>query len=109
MRLLFETTMERRRKRASQCRFRALSRRRRASRPCRIVLPEGQEDGVGGVGVRAVEPGARARQRGSDARSWPGATAHSRYPPTALKHDPKLSRSRAARTFFSRTAKLAVW
>src|SRR3954452_316301 len=63
MRLVFETTMERRRNRASQCRWRALSR----SMPCVssvpvIEVPTGQEHAVDGVIVRTVQAGAPAPQ-----------------------------------------------
>src|SRR3954470_24104255 len=70
MRLAFETTIERRRNRASQCRWRALSR----SMPCvvpldamrlllaRIELSNRQEHARDGVVVRAVEPRAPALQ-----------------------------------------------
>ena len=62
-RLTFETTMERRRNRANQCRWRALSR----SMPCglvlaRIELTDRQEHVIDRVVVRAVEPRAPARQ-----------------------------------------------
>src|SRR4051794_7903068 len=62
IRLAFETTMERRRNRASQCRWRALSR----SMPCvsafRIELPDGQEHAIDGVIVRTIQAGTPARQ-----------------------------------------------
>src|SRR4051812_9014499 len=63
MRLALETTIDRRRKRASQCRWRALSR----LMPCVSSLPVWscpirQEHAIDGVVVRAVQARAPARQ-----------------------------------------------
>src|ERR671921_659353 len=62
IRLAFETTMERRRKRASQCRWRAFSRSMPCVRLARVQLSHRHEHAIDGVIVRTVEPGAPARQ-----------------------------------------------
>src|SRR5215213_7552168 len=93
MRVAFETTIERRRKRASQCRCRALSR----SMPCvsfaRMELPDRQEHIIDRVIVRAVEPRAPARQPLDQALAGDFVTTAA-FPvhQLACKHDPKPSR-----------------
>src|SRR3954454_17262501 len=63
MRRAFETTMERRRNRASQCRWRALSRSMRVGLLlARMELPDWQEHIINRVVVRTEEPRALARQ-----------------------------------------------
>src|SRR5215204_7079858 len=62
MRLVFETTIERRRNRASQCRWRALSRSILRLLLARIELPNRQQHAIDGVIVRTVQAGAPARQ-----------------------------------------------
>src|SRR4051794_5377445 len=69
LRLAFETTIERRRNRASQCRWRALSR----SMPCvsslPVELPNRQEYVIDRIVICTVEPGAPARQALDEALS----------------------------------------
>src|SRR5215207_6926198 len=102
MRLAFETTMERRRKRASQCRWRALS----GSMPLRLVLArvelsDRQEHVIDGIVVRASRAAcASASAAQAGARKSPCHDRRIPSPPTGLKHDPELSRSRAAGTCF---------
>src|SRR5215204_1571097 len=62
IRLVFETTIERRRNRASQCRWRALSRSILRLLLARIELPNRQQHAIDGVIVRTVQAGAPARQ-----------------------------------------------
>src|SRR3954468_9463340 len=67
----------------------------------RVRLPDWQEHAIDGVIVRAVEAGGPAAQPLAEALSK-GLFTDRRIPspPAALKHDPKPSRPRAARTFF---------
>ena len=62
MRLAFETTIERRRIRASQCRWRVVAFDAVRLLLTRIELPDRQQHIRDGVVVRAGEPGAPARQ-----------------------------------------------
>src|SRR5215210_7074033 len=67
----------------------------------RMELPDRQEHVINRVIVGAVEPRAPALQPLEQALAG-GLVTTPRIPspPTPLKHDPKPSRSRVARTFF---------
>src|SRR3954468_13510457 len=62
MRLAFETTIERRRNRASQCRSRVVPLDAMRLILARVELPDGQEHAIDGVIVRTVQARAPARQ-----------------------------------------------
>jgi hypothetical protein len=66
MRLALETTMERRRKRANQCRWRALS-RSSACVSTNIEPADGDELGVGLPTISAIKPRVEALQSAQQA------------------------------------------
>ena len=101
MRLAFETTMERRRKRASQCAGGRCPARSRASHPCPCTAVQlagarhRRRNRPHSTGVCASASAAR-----SSTHRWPCHAPRIPRPPAGLKHDPKPSRPRAVQTFF---------